>query len=82
MANDSRYKSNHTMNGQLKLPRPGSVWKQTKLNRPMRVVYSSANEIIVHDAERSDVVETIISWIGTADQFFDLFEPADSSTYP
>lgn len=70
------------MNGQLKLPRPGSVWKQTKLNRPMRVIYSGIEEIIAHDAERADAIETIVSWVGTADQFFDLFEPGDPSTYP
>ena len=70
------------MNGQLKLPRPGSVWKQTKLNRPMRVIYSSINEIIAHDAERCDEIKTVISWLGTADTFFNLFEPGDPTTYP
>lgn len=70
------------MTGQLKLPRPGSVWKQTKLNRPMRVIYSGIKEIIAHDAERADAIETIVSWSGTADEFFEQFEPGDPNTYP
>lgn len=70
------------MNGQLNLPGPGSVWMQTKLNRPMRVIYSKPDEIIAHDAERADVIDTIVSWVGTADQFFNLFEKCDESEYP
>jgi hypothetical protein len=64
------------------LPRPGSVWRQTALNRQMRVVFSSMEEIIAHDAEMSDRLEHIVSWVGTADEFIELFEPGDSSKFP
>lgn len=70
------------MNDQTELPRSGSIWKQTKLNRQMRVIYSSIDQIVAHDAERADVIETVVSWVGTADQFFDSFEPGDPNTYP
>lgn len=68
------------MTGQL--PRPGSVWRQTKLNRQMRVIYSGMDEIIAHDAEMADRLEHIVSWVGTADEFAELFEPGDPSKFP
>jgi len=68
------------MTGQL--PRPGSVWRQSALNRQMRVVFSSMKEIIAHDAEMSDRLEHIVSWVGTADEFNELFEPGDPSKFP
>ena len=64
------------------LPRPGSVWRQTALNRQMRVIYSGMDEIIAHDAEMSDRLEHIVSWVGTADEFNELFEPGDPSKFP
>lgn len=70
------------MKEELELPRSGSVWKHTKLNRPMRVIFSSIKEIVAHDAERAHQIETIVSWSGTADDFFNSFERGDSSKYP
>ncbi len=64
------------------LPLPGSVWRQTALNRQMRVVFSSMKEIVAHDAELSDRLEHVISWVGNADEFLELFEPGDSSQFP
>lgn len=70
------------MKEELELPRSGSVWKHTKQNRPMRVIFVSAAEIVAHDAERAHQIETIVSWVGSADDFFDAFEPGDISKYP
>ena len=64
------------------IPRPGSVWLQSALNRQMRVVFSSMEEIVAHDAEMSDRLEHILSWVGTADEFNKLFEPGDPSKFP
>lgn len=64
------------------LPRPGSVWRLTHLKRQMRVIFSSMKEIIAHDAEMADRLEHVISWVGTADEFSELFEPGDPSKFP
>ena len=64
------------------LPRPGSVWRLVKLNRQLRVIYSGEKEIIAHDAELADRLEHLISWVGTADNFSELFEPGDPSKFP
>lgn len=66
----------------IQLPRPGSVWRQSALNRQMRVIFSSVKEIVAHDAELSDRLEHVVSWVGTADEFNDSFEPGDPSKFP
>jgi hypothetical protein len=48
----------------------------------MRVIFSSMKEIVAHDAEMSDRLEHVISWVGTADEFTELFEPGDPSKFP
>lgn len=66
----------------IELPKPGSVWRHTKLNRQMRVVYSEISEIVAHDAERAHQLEKIVSWVGTPEEFSNLFIPGDETTYP
>lgn len=48
----------------------------------MRVIYSEAHDVIAHDAERVNSLKTLVSWRGTADQFFADFQPADPNLYP
>lgn len=64
------------------LPAPGSIWRNTKLNRQMRVIFSGESEIVAHDAELSDKLEHIVSWVGNADQFNEIFEPGDETKFP
>ena len=66
----------------LQLPRPQSIWFQKSTNRLMRVIYSEAHDIVAHDAERADELKTLISWRGTADEFFADFQPGNPDFYP
>lgn len=64
------------------LPRPGSVWFQVTTARMMRVCYSEINDVVAHDAELSDTRDQIVTWRGTAGQFFAAFRPGDPNLFP
>lgn len=66
----------------MELPRPQSVWKQRVTNRTMRVICSDPHDVVAHDAECSDSRSIIVSWRGSAKDFFDNFIPADPKLYP
>lgn len=64
------------------LPNPGSIWRHVTLNRQMRVIFSDEDEIVAHDAELADRLETVVSWVGTHAEFSNSFEPGDPSKFP
>jgi len=69
------------------LPPPGSTWLQLETNRPMRVAPAgnSASDITAHDCEMTapkPIHVTMMSWRGTAEEFFKAFVPFDPDFYP
>lgn len=66
----------------IELPPPGSVYRQIETNRQMRVVYSGTKEIVAHNAELADRLETIVSWVGTPEKFAKEFAPGDPNKFP
>lgn len=69
------------------LPAPGSAWFCTGNNRPMRVAPAGNSEadITAHDCEATAETPAgfdMMSWRGTAEEFFAIFEPYPTSLYP
>ena len=68
----------------LELPPSGSIWRYRvgAGHCQVRVIYSSEDDIIAHNAECADIAGRILTWRGDAAFFHQCFAPGDPETYP